>query len=160
MEDKMMSIEQTADMLSVHTRTIRRYLKSGTLKGVKVGGRWYIRRDDIKKMLGRDDVSRELETTWNSQAVDFIQGGMTPIGSRFRVCTIVDCDFRSDDEAADVSSKLLQIINQRDGTGVEARFQYNYHKHEKRGRFILWGDPAFIRRCVDLLEAKMIEGDE
>ncbi len=154
MKDEMMSIEQTAAMLSVHTRTIRRYLKSGTLKGVKVGGKWHIRESEIEKMLGRDDVSQELETTWNSQAVDFIQGGMSPIGSRMRVCTIVDCDFHDDEEAGEVSAALLRLINQRDGSGVEARFQYNYRKDEKKGRFILWGDPEFIGQCMQLLARK------
>ncbi len=154
MNDEMMSIEQTANMLSVHTRTIRRYLKSGTLKGVKIGGKWHIRRDDIVKMLNRSDVSEELESTWNSQAVDFIQGAPAPIGSRFRVCAITDCDFHSDEEAATVSSQLLGVINSRDSATSEARFQYNYHKEAKQGRFILWGDPEFIRQCMQILEKK------
>ena len=159
MNKDMLSIEETADMLSVHPRTIRRYLKSGVVQGVKVGGKWHIKREEIRKMLGREDVAGQLEESWSRQAVEYIQGAPSPIGSRYRVCAITDCDFANDEEAKCASQALLGIINGREPAAPEARFQYRYNAGERRGRFILWGDPAFIAQCMDELATHMTKGD-
>ncbi len=159
MKQNYLSIEETANMLSVHPRTIRRYLKNGVVEGVKIGGKWHISQEDIQRMLGRTDVSGELEESWSRQAVEHIQGAPSPIDSRFRVCAITDCDFVNAGEAAEVSQALLAIINSRDNAKAEARLQYHFDQETNRGRFILWGDPEFIQSCMVTLNHYIKRGD-
>ena len=42
MKDVLLSVEAVAEILEVHTRTVRRYIKEKKLKAGKVGGRWKI----------------------------------------------------------------------------------------------------------------------
>lgn len=44
-------VEECAELLKVNPQTIRRYIKSGKLKGQKVGGRLYVTADTIKALL-------------------------------------------------------------------------------------------------------------
>ncbi|MCF7820706.1 MAG: helix-turn-helix domain-containing protein [Candidatus Pacebacteria bacterium] len=48
--DKLLTIEETARILRVSTRTIARYIESGRLKASKLGT-WRIKETDILKML-------------------------------------------------------------------------------------------------------------
>ena len=41
-------------VLNLNLRTIQKMLKSGTLPGCKIGGRWYTRGGDLLAMAGND----------------------------------------------------------------------------------------------------------
>lgn len=46
-----LTVEQTADYLKVHPRTIQLLARKGTLRGAKIGRRWVFRRTDIDAFL-------------------------------------------------------------------------------------------------------------
>ena len=48
--DKLLTIEETAEILRVSTRTVIRYIDSGRLKASRLGT-WRIKNSDIEKML-------------------------------------------------------------------------------------------------------------
>lgn len=48
--DKLLTIEETAEILRVSTRTVIRYIDSGRLKASRLGT-WRIKQSDIEKML-------------------------------------------------------------------------------------------------------------
>ena len=56
-----LSVEMAADELHVHAESVRRYLKSGELKGTKFAGAWHIsrpafnafKRDFVRRSKGR-----------------------------------------------------------------------------------------------------------
>ena len=45
------SLTEVAEMIGVTTVTIHNYIKSGTLDARKLGGKWYIAEDTIKKFI-------------------------------------------------------------------------------------------------------------
>ena len=48
-----LTIEEVAEKLEVHERTIRGYIKRKELRAVKVGGRWRISTGDVQAFLDR-----------------------------------------------------------------------------------------------------------
>lgn len=50
MNDKLLTIEETAEILRVSARTIIRYIESGKLKASKIGV-WRIKEADLNKFL-------------------------------------------------------------------------------------------------------------
>ena len=48
---KLYKISEVADFLKVHDQTIRRYIKKGELKAVKVGKQWLIKNTDLNKLI-------------------------------------------------------------------------------------------------------------
>lgn len=157
MERDILSIDEIAKMLSLHQRTVRRYLREGTLKGTKIGGEWRVRLSDVEAMLGDATVTQELGNVWNNQVIEYLQGESIGTKERFRVCSIMDCDFKSQAEASKVSSALLLIINTRQSCESEARFQYNFDSQTKKARFFLWGAPEFIAKCMEYIEQHLKE---
>ena len=50
--DQLLTVDQTAQMLSVSKMTLHRWDKSGILKKVEIGGKRRYRKSDIEKLVG------------------------------------------------------------------------------------------------------------
>lgn len=48
--DRMLTVKETADRLSVHPNTVFAWLKRGELKGYRLGG-WRIRESDLEQFI-------------------------------------------------------------------------------------------------------------
>jgi len=53
--EDLLDIKEAADFLSVSTKTIRRYLKSGKLKGRKVKNAWHVPKKQLENLAGVDE---------------------------------------------------------------------------------------------------------
>jgi excisionase family DNA binding protein len=49
----MLSVQETARLLGRSTEQVRRYLREGVMPGRRIGGQWFIARDDAEAMLKR-----------------------------------------------------------------------------------------------------------
>ncbi len=148
----LLTIAETAEMLSVHIRTIHRYIKANKLSAVKIGGAWRIDTDDINQLFRKDEVVDDLRSSWDKMAQNFIQNDLQNDQNKFQVCTIIDCVFTDKEEANKVSSALLNIINNKDDSEGEAKFTYTYISG--KARFILYGCPALMIRMLSELTPK------
>src|SRR3979490_2378634 len=53
MEQILYSVEQVADRLGLHVRTVRNYVREGRLKAVRIGKQYRIAAEDVAAMTGR-----------------------------------------------------------------------------------------------------------
>lgn len=51
---KLYTLEELTDMLNVTVYTLRNYVKSGKLKAAKIGGKWRVSEDNLKKFINGD----------------------------------------------------------------------------------------------------------
>src|SRR5882762_518764 len=51
-EPQMYSLEQVAEQLGLHVRTIRGYVRSGRLKAVRIGKQYRVAREDLEAITG------------------------------------------------------------------------------------------------------------
>lgn len=51
---KMYTLPELEEMLTISNRTLLTYIKEGKLKAVKIGGKWLISEDNLKKFLNGD----------------------------------------------------------------------------------------------------------
>lgn len=57
--EKYLTSEQVATLLQVHPFTVLKYLKSGTLEGVKIGRVYRIRESDVEKFLSGSAINTQ-----------------------------------------------------------------------------------------------------
>jgi excisionase family DNA binding protein len=55
MERGWHSVEQVAERLGLHVRTVRGYIRDGRLKGIRIGKQYRIAQSDLDKFTGRPD---------------------------------------------------------------------------------------------------------
>ncbi|MFE0593160.1 helix-turn-helix domain-containing protein [Micromonospora echinospora] len=53
MSEKMYSVEQVAERLGLHVRTVRGYIRSGRLRAVRIGKQYRIAEADLAALIGR-----------------------------------------------------------------------------------------------------------
>ena len=70
MADKLLTSEQVAQILQVHPFTVLKYIKSGKLKGIKLGRVWRIRESDMEHFLEERFMASPTEQKTHSQKQD------------------------------------------------------------------------------------------
>ncbi|SCL23096.1 DNA binding domain-containing protein, excisionase family [Micromonospora pallida] len=53
MSEEMYSVEQVAERLGLHVRTVRGYIRAGSLRAVRIGKQYRIARSDLAELTGR-----------------------------------------------------------------------------------------------------------
>lgn len=144
---ELLTVEELAAMVDMHPRTIRRYLREGQLKAIKVGGEWRIKREDAEVFLGGTvQAVRKKETIEDITA--FLNGTDSEIGGKMQVCAIMDCYLESADDALRVSEIFIRHMNEHDSERGQAKYQYTYMTDEKKGRYVVWGNPKFVGKVL------------
>lgn len=57
MEHDLLTPKEASPVLRRSPVVIRRDLAAGRLPGVRIGGRWFMRREDINALIGRQEAS-------------------------------------------------------------------------------------------------------
>lgn len=142
---ELLTVEQLANMLDLHPRTIRRYIRDNQLKASKVGGEWRITMEDAERFAGAKLT--ELKARTEEEINSFIQGSMGEVEGKYQVCTVLDC-YVDTPEAAKLSQIVMSHMNEPDPDRGKAKFQYYYDDTNQKGRYIIWGNPIFIGKLL------------
>lgn len=143
----LLSVEQVAEMLGMHPRTVRRLLREGKLTGTKVGGEWRITADSLKRHLTPESVQQA--------ATDLLEAG--PAGSLLRTgdamaaCAVVDLKADSPEAVAPLTSRVVDLINRTPAPGGPLKFTYFYDQEAGKARFTFWGHPGFLAKILSAM---------
>ena len=58
MSEEMYSVEQVAERLGLHVRTVRSYIRGGRLRAVRIGKQYRIARSDLDALTGQKPTPR------------------------------------------------------------------------------------------------------
>ncbi len=155
MEDKLFTIEEIAERLGVHSKTIRRYLYSGKLAGQKVGSQWRISQSALDAFLKSGETSCHHNPAAPSSD-DFCVYMDTDLETfsterKLRICSIIDYDVDSAKEIAPISIALMQAIETVENC-EDCRFNHVYEPNEKRVRFVLWASPLVMIHAMEAIQ--------
>lgn len=147
--NKLYTVEDIAMITGLTTRTIRTYLKSGRLKGKKVGGQWRFTEEDINSLFLDKEVSDKISNNNSKVVNDFL----TNETSENLICSVLDYNFSTENEAKVLADDICQFINKYNGDS-KLHFSYQYIKEWKKARFIVTGDIDIIGKVIDYLRNK------
>lgn len=147
---ELYTVEQVAEMLSVTSRTIRNYLRSGILKGRKLGGQWRFTEEEIRAMFETDSVRNKVEAEMEQEWIDFMKSPVAGPAGEIRVCSCVDVALPQA-EVASLCERLYQNLISND---APLTFRYHYLFQEGIGRFLLIAPPSTIAEAMRILEGR------
>ena len=152
--DKLYTVEDIATMTSLTTRTIRNYLKDGTLKGRKIGGQWRFMKEDIMNFMDNGNFGRDITNRIREDVLDFLDGVNTfadNIGE-IQACTIVDL-YQEQEIIRIKLGKLGEFINSnQETTGNYMSFNYERIESESKGRVVIFATPQYIIEALKILQ--------
>jgi len=140
MSQELYSVDQVADRLGLHVRTVRNYVRDGRLNAVRIGKQYRIAREDLEALTGRPMPASRRETAGRHRHVE--------------VSSIVQIDAISRDAASRVSNTLMAAIAGRSEADDPLRVETIYDEERARMKIVVLGgiaDGAELLRLVGAL---------
>lgn len=140
MDEAWYSVEQVADLLGLHVKTVRNHIREARLRAVRIGKHYRIARDDLEAFTGRPVAEREPVRRHR----------------RVEVTSVVQIDAIGKEEMERLGTYVVASLNTRSG-GPHVHVQTAYDEERASMKIIVTGDiepGAEVLRLVGaLLEA-------
>ncbi|MFG2102546.1 helix-turn-helix domain-containing protein [Micromonospora echinaurantiaca] len=137
MGEEMFSVEQVADRLGLHVRTVRGYIRSGRLRAVRIGKQYRIARTDLDALTGQPARPATV----------------APV----EVSSIVQVD-GVDRAAADRLGTFVLAAANTGGGGQPLRVQTVHDEERNRMKIVILGGAAATAELLRLVDA-VLDGD-
>ncbi len=153
MENKFYTIDQIAELLGMHHKTIRKFITEGKLGASKVGKQWRISGHDLSIFMEKNNVTMGNEKINEELNIDYstIGRGEDTIPGRINVSTVVDIKETEKDEYIRISNTIIAIANSKDPEMGKSTIHIKYDEKDKRTRVILWGSVKFIEDMLNTI---------
>lgn len=135
---EFLSVEQVAERLGLHVRTVRNYVRDGRLKAVRIGKQYRIAREDLDALTGAPSPAPARETVARSRRAD--------------VSSVVTIDAIAPEAASRISNAVTGAlnVNARDG-GTPVRMTAAYYEEYARLKLIFTGDVGATAGLLQLV---------
>jgi excisionase family DNA binding protein len=135
MDSPLYSVDQVAERLGLHVRTVRKYVRDGQLKAVKIGKQYRIAHEDIEAFTGLPLPATSREAAIRHRRVE--------------VSSIVEIDAIDAETARRVATLLTAAPASRDSGGPLLRVETAYDEERARMKVIVLGGPADTARLLE-----------
>ncbi|MFZ7121086.1 MAG: helix-turn-helix domain-containing protein [Eubacteriaceae bacterium] len=143
---KYYTVDEVSEMIGMHPKTIRRFIREGKLKANKVGKQWRITGHDLSifaegtnanKHLLKNDV--EFNTKSSAKTHD----------ENIKVSSVVDINVVDMDKAMRISNTLMAVLNNKDPKYGNSTMNVQFIEKDLKIRVMLYGNIQFIKIMLD-----------
>ena len=136
MTSNLYSAEQVAEMLNLHVKTVRRYVRDGRLKAKRIGKEYRITRADLEAFAGEvRPAEKEVPRTRHVIA-----------------SSIVDVDAISTRESDRVTTMIMASLNARRGEGDFPRVDSIYYPEQGRLRVTITASLVLTCELMQMID--------
>ncbi|MGW4499766.1 helix-turn-helix domain-containing protein [Micromonospora sp. NPDC004336] len=139
MSEEMYSVEQVAERLGLHVRTVRGYIRTGRLRAVRIGKQYRIARADLDALTGRPRSAR-------------------PAAATVEVSSIVQIDGVDRATADRLGTLVLAGAGTGRDRGQPLRIQTVHDEERHRMKIVILGGATATAEVLRLLDA-VLDGD-
>ncbi|QUI22378.1 helix-turn-helix domain-containing protein [Vallitalea pronyensis] len=150
MIEKFYTVDQVADMIDMHPKTIRKFIREGKLKANKVGKQWRITGHDLSVFTegtgpeGIIDETRDITFSTEDKGQTSTHG--------VTVSTVVDMDVKDMEEGTRIANMLMAVMNNKDTKYGTSTMNVQFIEKEKKTRIMLWGTLSFMEAMLGALD--------
>ncbi len=143
MTDKFYTVDEIAEMVKIHPKTIQRYIREGKLKARKVGKSWRVTGHDLSTFTeGSSD---------NFSAPPIL--GETAEQKEIKVSAVIDIPVSDTQESVRIANTLTALSNAKPSEYGASAVQTQYLMSEKVIRVMVWGSLSFTQIILDSIAA-------
>ena len=141
----MYTVNQLAEILDLHPKTVQRFIREGKIKARKIGRQWRVSKEDLRQYAHGELAAARPEEPRPA----------TSLAERVQVSAVIEISEGHSDEVSRISNTLIAVLNSKDPAWGAARYDLIYHPQARKARFVLHGTPLFIRTLLELVEVLM-----
>lgn len=152
MEKKFYTVDQVSQMLNIHPKTVRKYIRDGDLRATKVGKQWRITGHDLSLFTEVEENSIFQDNYEISNCLSNNQ--------RISVSAVIEILVRNRDEVDRISSTLLAIMASKDAAYGKSSINTQFIEKENKLRVMLWGTVHFVETLLSCIPVLVDKNDE
>jgi excisionase family DNA binding protein len=141
-QDELYSIDQVAQRLGLHVRTVRNYVRDGRLKAVRIGKQYRIAREHLEALTEHPAAAPRT-------------GSETP-RRHVEVSSIVEIEAISFESASRVTNALMAAAKGRPEAEELLRIDTIYDQERARLKVILTGSVATTASLLKFIAAYLV----
>ncbi|MEU3057938.1 helix-turn-helix domain-containing protein [Streptomyces griseus] len=145
-ERELYSVGEVAELLGLHVRTVRNYVREGRLKAVRIGKQYRISKEDLTALTGRP-----VDGTAGHPA-DGTAPEPAPAPGHVEVSSIVQIDALGPDAAHRLSTFITASTQSARDTADPLRVQTVYDKERTRMKIVILGGAAATADLLHLID--------
>lgn len=142
--ERYYTVDKIAKMLSMHPKTIQRYIREDKLHATKVGKSWQVNEQDLKTFMECSDIPDDILSQKPARTV---------------VSSVVDINVDNSEEAFDIEKYLVSLMNNRACGEERSAIHTQYLESENKLRITLWGDVSFMQNVFEVISV-LIKNEE
>lgn len=153
MENKFYTVDQIAEILGMHHKTIRKFITEGKLRANKVGKQWRISGHDLSNFMENNNVKVINKTEVDNEKIEFSTSeiDINKKVNKINISTVVDINEVNMDEYRRISNMLLAVLNSKDSKLNNSTINMKYYQKENNLKVMLWGDLEFTKEMLDFI---------
>ena len=153
MENKFYTVDQIAEILGMHHKTIRKFITEGKLSANKVGKQWRISGHDLSNFMENNNVKVINKTEVDNEKIEFSTSeiDINERVNKINISTVVDINEVNMDEYRRISNMLLAVLNSKDSKLNNSTINMKYYQKENNLKVMLWGDLEFTKEMLDFI---------
>ncbi|MEV0611037.1 helix-turn-helix domain-containing protein [Polymorphospora rubra] len=141
MGNEMYSVEQVADRLGLHVRTVRGYIRAGRLRAVRIGKQYRIAGADLDALTGQPTPAAPAR--------------VAPV----EVSSIVQVDGVDQSGADRLGTLVLAAANNAGDPAHPLRVQTVHDRERNRMKIVILGGAAETAELLRLVDAVLADGN-
>jgi excisionase family DNA binding protein len=138
MTPQLYTIERVAELLNLHVKTVRGYVRSGRLKAKRIGKSYRVTREDLQEFAGTAAIDTAATVRRTRHVI---------------ASTIIDADVVSPQLADRISTMVLAGLNGRRGDGDAPRVDCIYYPEQARLRINITAPPEVATSLMRVVSA-------
>ena len=146
MVEKYYSVDQVAEMIHMHPKTIQRYIRQGRLKAQKIGKAWRVTGHDLSTFTEGTDGTNLRDDSPGLQAI------LGAAEKTIKVSSIIDIPVKNSSEAVQVMNWITASVNNLSSDYGHTSVTTHYIEPEHTIRIMLWGSPSFMEVIMSFLD--------
>ncbi|WP_330408597.1 helix-turn-helix domain-containing protein [Romboutsia weinsteinii] len=153
MEEKFYTIDQIAEILGMHHKTIRKFITEGKLRANKVGKQWRISGHDLSIFMENNNVKISNKTEVENEKIEFSTRNVDSNNrvNKINISTVVDVNEVDIDEYRRISNMLLAVMNSKNSKMSNSTINIKHYQNERNLKVMLWGDTNFTKEMLDFI---------
>ena len=141
MTDQYFTVDEIAELIKIHPKTIQRYIREGKLKAGKVGKSWRISGHDLSTFTEANGVSFTAPQ---------IPGEVIE-QKEIKVSAVIDIPVAGTQESIRIANTLTAALNSKPSEYGGASLRTQYLMPENIIRVMLWGNLGFTQIMLDYI---------
>lgn len=148
MKSTYYTVEQISEMIGMHPKTIRRFIREGKLVGNKVGKQWRIEGHELSRFM---EGNKDKLSSYEMQDEVSEDSNFEKEERRITASAVIDIEVLDREESMNISNMLMAAMSGKDSSYGNSTMNIQLIENNSKIRVMLWGRIEFLQVIMEFV---------